>query len=81
MSEAFILFKPTCSECGKVLDQDVEMHYEDYWPEFGYRFPLKEAVIKPESCPYCGATFTHVGLYKDLPYRGYDDYGYRQRLD
>ena len=64
MSEAFILFKPVCSECGKVLEQDVELSYK-YGLEFGdYGTPMKEMVIKPASCPYCGATFSRVVVTK-----------------
>lgn len=44
-----ILFKPTCSNCGQVIDGDVE-----------YRSGIDYAMIAPSACSHCGCTFESV---------------------
>lgn len=46
---ADILFKPTCSNCGRVLNGDVECGSGiDY------------AMIAPSACPHCGCVFESI---------------------
>ena len=44
-----ILFKPTCSNCGRVIDGDVK-----------YRSGIDYAMIAPSACPHCGCVFESV---------------------
>lgn len=44
-----ILFKPTCSNCGRVIDTDVK-----------YRSGINYAMIAPSVCPYCSCTFESI---------------------
>ena len=46
-----ILFKPTCSNCGRVINGDVE-----YRSDFNYQ------TITPNICPHCGCTFDGIVL-------------------
>ena len=51
MSDKFgsILFKPTCSNCGRVIDTDVK-----------YRSGIDYAMIAPSACQHCGCIFESV---------------------
>lgn len=51
MSNKFgsILFKPTCSNCGRVIDGDVK-----------YRSGIDYAMIAPSICPHCGCAFESI---------------------
>lgn len=49
-----ILFKPTCSNCGRVLDCDVEYEYTDSL----YHKPH----IVPHFCPHCKCVFESIKL-------------------
>lgn len=51
MSNKFgsILFKPTCSNCGKVIHRDVK-----------YRSSIDYDGIIPNACPYCGCYFETI---------------------
>ena len=46
-----ILFKPTCSNCGRVINGDVE-----YRSDFNYQ------TITTNICPHCGCTFDGIVL-------------------
>lgn len=47
---ADILFKPTCSNCGRVINNDVK-----YRSDISYG-----RVITPNICPYCGCVFESI---------------------
>lgn len=51
MSDKFgsILFKPTCSICGRVIDGDVK-----------YRSGVDYAMIVPSICPHCESPFEQI---------------------
>ena len=51
MSNKFgsILFKPTCSNCGRVIDADIK-----------YRSGIDYAMIAPTACSHCGCIFESV---------------------
>lgn len=53
MSDRFgsILFKPTCSNCRRVIDSDVK-----YRSDFNYQ------TITPSVCQYCGCVFENIAL-------------------
>ena len=44
-----ILFKPTCSNCGRVINNDVE-----------YMSGIDYAMIAPSACPHCGCAFESI---------------------
>lgn len=44
-----ILFKPTCSNCGRVINCDVK-----------YRSSIDYQGITPNVCPYCGCVFENI---------------------
>lgn len=44
-----IPFKPTCSNCWRVIDSDVK-----------YRSGIDYAMIAPSACPYCGCAFESI---------------------
>lgn len=46
-----ILFKPTCSNCGQVIDGDVK-----------YRSYIDYQMITPNICPHCGCIFESIVL-------------------
>lgn len=46
---AKIFFMPVCSNCGRVLNGDVE-----------YRSGIDYAMIAPSICPHCGCAFESI---------------------
>lgn len=49
----YIELRPTCSECGAVLEKIAVRHICEKTPEFEY----KKVRITPPECPHCGAEF------------------------
>ena len=49
----YIELRPTCSECGAVLEKVAICHVCEKMPEFEYR----KVNVTPPECPHCGAKF------------------------
>lgn len=71
---ADILFKPICSNCGKLLDETVDcVEWDDLIvkDEFLEKYSSKKIgfyMINPYCCPWCGAKFDRVKMHTKLPY-------------
>ena len=62
-----IVYKPTCSECGRVINEQI-----GYFPEVvGYRtngtkMEVLSPRLTPSECPHCGCTFKQI-IYQYAP--------------
>lgn len=62
----YIELRPTCSECGAVLEK-IDL---DYIAKQSKAFEFFEIQVTPSECPYCGAIFGHIAFQGELPTEG-----------
>lgn len=57
---ANIVFRPTCSRCLEILDDQIIDYHETLIPGNEKMLPHKSVSIEPQRCPYCGEVFKTI---------------------
>lgn len=69
--KAIIRFLPVCSNCGRVIPNEIDCQEDTYQPRRNSIF-VKECTIIPHFCPFCNAEFNQITMPTRLPFNMLD---------
>ena len=65
---AEINFLPVCSNCKKIILEEVNIEYIDVW-SLNEKLESREPIVYPRICPYCRAYFDCITIPRTLPFK------------